>query len=149
MFSRCQGFTLLELMLVLLLLGLAYGLAGPTLGNRPIGFELQTATRQLAAGFRKARTTAIAQQREAALTLDLEARSFTVTGDSRSYSLPKPLEYRLYTAETEVLRERIGSIRFFPDGSSTGGRVTAHAAKPGNMSQSVDVDWLTGRAVVL
>ena len=39
-----------------------------------------------------------------------------------------------------------GAIRFFPDGSSTGGRVTLMV---GERSYAVDVDWLTGRVRVL
>lgn len=144
---RVRGFTLLELLLVLLLLGLAYGLTGPLFGNKPAGTEMRDATRQLAAGLRKARSVAIAQRRDAALTLDVEARTFSVTGDPRVYALPRLLDYTLYTASAEVLQDRVGSIRFFPDGSSTGGRVTASA--PEGPSQSVDVDWLTGRTNVL
>lgn len=144
---RARGFTLLELLLVLLLLGLAYGLAGPLFGDKPAGAEMRAATRQLAAGLRKARSVAITQRRDAVLTLDVEARTFSVSGDPRVYALPRLLDYRLYTASAEALDERVGSIRFFSDGSSTGGRVTASA--PGGPSQSVDVDWLTGRATVL
>jgi general secretion pathway protein H len=144
-----RGFTLLELLLVLLLLGLAYGLAAPALSNRPLGLEMQTATRQIAAGLRKARSTAIAQQRESVLMINLDTRTFTVTGDPRVYALPKTLDYQLYTADSEVVFERTASIRFYPDGSSTGGRVSTLTPKPGNLRQSIDVDWLTGRAIVL
>jgi general secretion pathway protein H len=42
--------------------------------------------------------------------------------------------------------EAAGSIRFFPDGSSTGGRVMIAA---GNEKLSVDVNWLTGRVSIL
>jgi general secretion pathway protein H len=142
-----RGFTLLELLLVLLLLGLAYGLAGPMFGDRPAGLDVQTATRQIAAGLRKARDTAVTQGRDAVLTLDVEARTFSVTGDPRHHTLPKPLSYTIYTASSETLTERLGSIRFHPDGSSTGGRVTASTGK--GVSMSVDIDWLTGRAKVL
>lgn len=141
-----RGFTLLELMLVLLLLGLAYGLAGPMLGDRPVGIELQNASSQIAAGLRKARNVALTQRREAVLTIDVEAKTFSVTGDPRLYPLPKLLNYSVYTADSEVVQNRAGSIRFFPDGSSTGGRVTARAVEGG--SQNVDIDWLTGRARV-
>lgn len=144
--SSNQGFTLLELMLVLLLLGLAYGLAGPMLGDRPTGLEMQSATRQIAAGMRKARGTAITQNREAVLTLDLGKRQFAVTGDPKVYALPQSLDYSLFTAQSEVVREQTGNIRFFADGSSTGGRITVVAGK---RTQTVDVDWITGRVKIL
>lgn len=144
--SSSRGFSLLELMLVLLLLGLAYGLAGPMLSDKPTGLEMQSAARQIAAGMRKARGTAITQNREAVLTLDITKRQFAVTGDAKSYSLPKALDYSLFTAQSELVREHTGNIRFFPDGSSTGGRVTVVSGKS---TQAVDVDWITGRVKIL
>lgn len=141
-----HGFSLLELMLVLLVMGLAYGLAGPQLSERSLGLEINSATRQLAAGLRKARDTAITQRRDAALTIDIELRSFRVSGDPKVYELPKSLEFSLFTAQSELLHTQVGSIRFFQDGSSTGGRISAAA---GEAKQSVDVDWITGRVTTL
>jgi general secretion pathway protein H len=141
----CAGFSLLELMLVLLLLGLAYGLTGPMLGDKPVGLEMQSAARQIAAGLRKARVTAVAQNHEAVLTLDVGNREFAVSGDTKTYALPKSLDYSLFTAQSELVRERTGNIRFFPDGSSTGGRVTIGSGKA---RRTVDVDWITGRVKI-
>jgi general secretion pathway protein H len=39
----------------------------------------------------------------------------------------------------------VGEIRFFPDGSSTGGEITLAG---GNAHRYVQVDWLTGRVAV-
>jgi len=55
------------------------------------------------------------------------------------------LELKLYAAQSEVSSERRGSIRFYPDGSSTGGRITVAA---GERKYLVDVDWLTGRVSI-
>ena len=49
----------------------------------------------------------------------LERRSFEVSGASRARSLPERLELKLYTAQSEIVDERRGAIRFYPDGSST------------------------------
>jgi general secretion pathway protein H len=133
------------LLLVLLLLGLAYGLAGPMLGSGSAGLEMKAAVRQLAAGLRKARSVAVTERREAVMTVDVAARSFSVTGDTRIYALPQRLELALFTAESELIHDSTGSIRFFPDGSSTGGRVTVAAE---GAKQAVDVDWITGRVAV-
>jgi len=140
-----SGFTLLELLLVLLLLGLVYGLAGPMIGGGSEGLEMKAAARQLAAGLRKARSIAVTERREAVLTVDVGGRTFSVTGDTKIYALPQRLELALFTAESELLHEKIGNIRFFADGSSTGGRVTVSAA---GAKQAVDVDWITGRVTI-
>ena len=55
------------------------------------------------------------------------------------------LELKLYTAQSEIVDDRRGAIRFYPDGSSTGGRVTVAA---GERRLLVDVDWLTGRVSI-
>jgi len=143
--ARSRGFTLFELLLVLLLMGMLYGLAVPMLGAGSTGLDMKAASRQLAAGLRKARGIAVTERREAVLTLDVDGRTFWLTGDPKTYSLPKQLELALFTAQSELVREKTGGIRFFPDGTSTGGRVTVSA---GESKQQVDVDWVTGRVAI-
>jgi len=140
-----HGFTLFELLLVLALMGLLYGLALPMLGSGSTGVDLKAASRQLAAGLRKTRSIAVTEQREAVLTLDVDGRNFSLTGDPKTYSLPKRLDFALFTARSELVREKTGRIRFFPDGTSTGGRVTVSA---GEARQSIDVDWVTGKVAI-
>ena len=41
--------------------------------------------------------------------------------------------------------DKRGAIRFYPDGSSTGGRITVSS---GERKFLVDVDWLTGRVSI-
>jgi general secretion pathway protein H len=60
--------------------------------------------------------------------------------------LPERLELKLYTAQRDIVGDKIGAIRFFPDGGSTGGRITLAA---GERKYDVDVDWLTGRVTIL
>lgn len=141
-----HGFSLLELLVVLLLLGIVYALAGPMLDLGATGVDLKAASRQLAAGLRKARSTAIAEGRDAVLTVQVEERQFSVTGDPKVYSLPKKIDVALFTAQTELTAGNTGSIRFYADGTSTGGRITVSA---GQAKQSVDVDWVTGRVKIL
>jgi general secretion pathway protein H len=118
----------------------------PTFGNGVPTSELKAAARQLAAGLRIARSEAVSQKREAFLTVDLEGRRFKVDRDPREYSLPPRVGLKLFTAQKDIVNEKIGSIRFFPDGGSNGGRITVAA---GERKFEVDVDWLTGRVAVL
>ena len=140
-----RGFTLLEILLVLFLMGMAYALAVPMIGSGAVTLELKGATRQLAAGLRKARGIAIAQRDEATLTIDVGQRRFALSGDSKIYPLPQNIEIDLFTAQSEQLEEKVGNIRFFPDGTSTGGRITLTAK---GSSFAVDVDWLTGKVII-
>jgi general secretion pathway protein H len=143
--SGTRGFTLIELLAVLFIGALVYALllGVPMRGTSTA--DLKSSARSLASGLRQAQTTAMATRRDATLTLDLESREFAVTGAEGSRALPKDLELKLYTAQTEAVSERKGAIRFYPDGSSTGGRITVAA---GERKYEVDVDWLTGRVSI-
>ena len=146
MHARAQrGFTLLELMLVLVIAAASYVLVIRFTGSGVSGAELKSAARTVAAGLRAARSDAIATQDSASLMLDLERRVIQVSGSHRPYALPDRVDLKLYTAQSEIVDERQGAIRFYPDGSSTGGRVTI-ASKERQFL--VDVDWLTGRVTI-
>ncbi|MDX1606523.1 MAG: hypothetical protein R3202_10055, partial [Candidatus Competibacterales bacterium] len=69
------------------------------------------------------------------------------TGRPGSVALPadEDVTIRLYTAQSELLDQKRGSIRFFPDGSSTGGHI---ALAEGGLEYRVNVDWLTGRVTI-
>jgi general secretion pathway protein H len=142
---RSRGFTILELLVVLVIGAIAYSILLGVPFRGPSVADLKAASRTLAAGLRQAQSTALATRRDATLTLDLEAREFEVTGGHGPRSLPQELELKLYTAQQEVASERKGAIRFYPDGSSTGGRITVAS---GERKYLVDVDWLTGRVTI-
>ena len=57
--------------------------------------------------------------------------------------LPEGMEIQLTTARSEVMSDEVGSIRFFPDGGSTGGRVDLLV---NGREYVINVAWLTGEA---
>jgi general secretion pathway protein H len=143
---RPLGFTLLEVLLVLVIAAGGYALVLRLSGGGVSGAQLKSAARSVAAGLRDARGTAIARQEPTALFVDLEKRQIEVEGRGRPRSLPEKLSLKLYTAQSEIVDEQRGAIRFYPDGSSTGGRVTLSGS--GESRLLVDVDWLTGRVTI-
>jgi general secretion pathway protein H len=144
--GRHRGVTLFELLIVLTLMALIAAMALPMFSGGVSGTDLKTAARDVAAGLRLARGRAIAQRSESLLELNLEARTFRVLPDERSHRLPEKIDLKLYTAQRDLLNEKVGAIRFFPDGGSNGGRITLAA---GERKYDVDVDWLTGRVAIL
>ncbi|HEY1326610.1 MAG TPA: GspH/FimT family pseudopilin [Casimicrobiaceae bacterium] len=143
---RQRGVTLLELLIVLALMALIAGIALPMLGNGVSTTELRNSARQLAAGLRTARSEAVSQRRETFLVLDVAGKRFKVDRDPREYPLPKGVQLKLFTAQNDIVDANVGSIRFFPDGGSNGGRITVAS---GTRKYEVDVDWLTGRVAIL
>lgn len=145
-----RGFSLLEMMVVLVLLAIIMGTALPMfLGDGPSDSEMRSAARQLAGAARKVRAEAVAQRRETFLVIDLEHRRFKIDGDPREYPLPEAIVLKLFTAQEDQIDETTGSIRFFPDGGSNGGRITVGAGDNSDRKYEVDVDWLTGRVAIL
>jgi general secretion pathway protein H len=142
---RSRGFTLLELIIVLVIAGMTMAMLVSFSGKGASAADLKASARSLANGLRAAQSTAMAQRRDAVLTIDVDSREFSFSGETRTHKLPEGVELKLYTAQTEVESQRKGSIRFYPDGSSTGGRITVSS---GERKFLVDVDWLTGRVAI-
>ena len=143
----CQaGFTLIELLVVIVIMAMAYALASPMISSGASGAELKASARQLAAGLRKARSDAVARKHETGLTVDVGEHQFRVSGDQRVYRLPKGVEVSVFTAQSELMGGTTGSIRFFPDGGSTGGRITVSSHE---RKYDVDINWLTGQVAIL
>lgn len=142
---RARGFTLLEVIVVLVIGAAMYALIlGVPFRGASVA-DLKSAARTLASGLRQAQTLAMVSRRDAVLTLDVEARQYTLAGESEPKDLPGDIELKLFTAQSEIESESKGAIRFYPDGSSTGGRITV---KAGEREYLVDVDWLTGRVSI-
>jgi general secretion pathway protein H len=139
------GFTLLEIIIVIAMGAVIYAviLSGPL--GKASAADLKSAARSIAAGLRTAQTTAMSTRRDATLTVDMEAREYVTSGEHDVRKLPTNIDLKLFTAQTEVENEHRGSIRFYPDGSSTGGRITVSS---GERKYLVDVDWLTGRVAI-
>ena len=145
MSMRQRGFSLLEVIVVITIIGLAYVLLPKMVFSGVSGAELRANARAVATGLRIARDVAINTKREAVLSLDMENRQFTLPNDAKLHKLHEQLDVKLYTAQADLISEKVGTIRFFPDGSSNGGRVTVGTGERGF---EIDVDWLTGHVTI-
>ncbi len=144
--GRGAGFTLLELLVVLVIMGLVAALTLPTFGSGVSTTALKSAARDVAAGLRLARGQAITQRVESTLELDVAGRAFRVPPDPRVHALPPGIDLKLFTAQRDLVNDQVGAVRFYPDGGSNGGRITLAS---GERKYEVDIDWLTGRIAIL
>ncbi|MBK1694768.1 type II secretion system protein GspH [Chromatium weissei] len=141
---RHAGFTLVELLVVLAIAALLMT-AVPALFSAAFpGLELKSAARRTAATLRLARESAIRQGAETELQVNVETRQLTLAG-YRQLNLPSTLTLQLETAARDMHDEQRGVMRFFPDGSATGGRIILAYQ---NHGYQIGVTWLTGRIVI-
>jgi general secretion pathway protein H len=142
---RAKGFTLVELLVVLVILALLLGLVMPFLGGGARA-ELQSATNRVAAGLREARSRAIRDGKTAIFVVDgARGRFGILAGDAPLQQLGDSLRLGLLAADADTLEPGRGIIRFFADGSSTGGVV---GLVRGEKRENVAIDWLTGRVAI-
>jgi general secretion pathway protein H len=137
-----RGFTLVELLVVLVIAALALSLVGTSISRNISGAEMRNAARKVAASLRYTRTQAILTKSEQVFLVDTEKRTYQAA-DRPIAELPEGMNVELNTARSELTSETTGGIRFYPDGGSTGGNVRLEAN--GRVYQ-VNVTWLTGEA---
>ena len=143
--NNSNGFTLLELLVVLGIAALLLAVVPPLLGNAVNSSQVKSATRHLAAGLKTARSKAISTQAEVTLAVDVKNHSFSLLDRTKQLILPDETKITLSTAKSEQLSESAGAFRFFSDGSATGGRITL-TYEP--IETVIDIDWLTGKVSI-
>lgn len=144
-----RGYTLLELLVVLVIAALVLGVVTPRLFAVMPGVELKTSTQTLAAMLRHARSQAIAGGRVITVEYDDELPALRVSGSAKTYHWPESVELTLQNEEEQspygMPQDNAADIRFYPDGSSSGGTlsVTSDAGK-----YQIAVHWLTGKVTI-
>ncbi len=140
---RTDGFTLIEILVVLAILGVALGLI---IGRGPMrsrGLESRAAASALAQTLRAARAAAIAGDRSVSVAIDPANHRFAMDdGPLRTLAADLPV-----AVSSTALRGPgpVRLIRFASDGSASGGQILLGA---GRTRLGISVEWLTGRVSV-
>lgn len=142
--SRAPGFTLLEVLVVLVIIAMATTLAAMTLGGGLDGMRLRSSSKEIAAQLRYTRTQAIATGQPQRFTIDPRGHRWQGAGN-RHGKIPPSLGVDFIGAREVQPRAGEGGILFFPDGASTGGRVQLSVKRA---VWRVDVSWLTGEVTL-
>ena len=135
------GFTLLELLVVLLMLAQT-ATAVVSVGRTSLeSARVRSFLVEAEAMFRDARTAAIEKQSPTAVVIDAKGRRLSFPDAGRALELPRGLSLDAKVAVPDD--GSLPSIRFFPSGGSTGGQLSF-----GFRGRNYDlrINWLTGRA---
>jgi general secretion pathway protein H len=139
-----RGFTLVEIMVVLVIVALMMALVGSSISRNISGAQMRTAASKVAASIRYTRTQAILTKTEQLFLVDTEKLTYQAA-EREAEELPEGMTVELNTARSELTSETAGGIRFYPDGGSTGGNVRLEA---NGRIYRVNVAWLTGEASI-
>ncbi len=117
-----QGFTLLEVIIVLLLISLILGLSAVFFANTLPASKLNAAVRELSATIRYARTLAITDGKLRTLNIDLDAKKYGIEG--RGYkSIDSGITIMVLDPSAGEVRKGIQNIIFQASGGVEGGTI--------------------------
>ena len=120
--SDPKGFSLLELVIVILVMGLVAAVSYPALSRGTTAFHLRAAGRDILNAVRYAHEKAITEQRGMKLVVNRAAQQVVLTDDfgegGRTYTLPHDVRIESVVLEGQDLPEGILSIRFRSNGSA-------------------------------
>lgn len=140
------GFTLLELLVVLVIAALMLTLVGPNIGRLMPGSELKGFARQTAALLRELRSEALNAAEPRTLALAAEERRYRIEHPLRLH-WPDDVKVELVAGRLPGVPATAGSqLVFYPDGSSNGGSLSLVGG--GNTGYRVVVDAFTGRVSI-
>ena len=118
--QRLAGFTLLELLVVLVIASLAIGLVTPALQRMIPAAELRSESRELLAQVRYARSRAILSQQAVQVSFDEQEHGLRFSPDELLHRLPATLRLELEPGSQGEADEPLEAISFYPQGHSSG-----------------------------
>ncbi len=122
------GFTLVELLIVLILMGLLGSMVAVSVSSGLLKSKERRFVEDFVASMKRARNSAIGKGRGVNFIIDGQKRAFGING-RKLKEIPKAIEI---SAEGIVeLRDGQYAVTFYPDGSSSGGKI--------------DLSWDSGR----
>ena len=132
---RQRGFTLFELLVVIVLVGLASSILAVGVGRGMLLANERSALAHMVSALRSARVQAIASGQPVRAHFDLRGRRVQAPG-RKPEAWPEDFRVRLQTA-----RGLGTAFEFYPDGAASGGNILISR---GQARWRIDVGWLTG-----
>lgn len=137
---RHGGFTLLELLAAITIVGMLLAVTVPASVRFYESMQYRQAVRDVITALASARYNAVSSGRQQDVSVDPVANIVELNG-ARTY-LPDGIHMAVHSTR-ELNRDRLGVIRFYPEGGSSGGDIDLEQTSGGGVR--ISVDWLVGR----
>ena len=138
--NEVGGFTLLELLVAITIAALVLGVSIPATMRMYGSMQYHGAVKDVVAILTSARYAAISEGDSQDVLVKPQSGELTLNDKVRKIPSSMTLEV---VAARELNQEGVGVIRFYSDGSSSGGVVRLEHER--GMKVEVQVDWLLGR----
>ena len=119
---RRAGFTLLEMMLVLMIMAIAMAIVGPLIDGGIDSREVRRAAREIASTMHHLRGEAVATGHPTEMRIDQHENTIETVGGGRWKGLTERAVIESVSGAIPA-GEDIWNIRFFPNGSNTGAAI--------------------------
>lgn len=140
-----NGFTLVELLAVLAILSIAVAMFSVR-GQQGFGTSrFRALSTDTASALREARSRAINTASDTLLLVDLEGRQLKGPDGRTLVRVPPEVKLSVESAASQSSGNGKAGIRFFRDGSSTGGTIRLGW---NGQTISINVNWLTGNVAI-
>jgi prepilin-type N-terminal cleavage/methylation domain-containing protein len=147
-----NGFTLIEMISVIVLIGLFLGLATPTVMTTLDRIQSDSSARKLTSMIASARSQAVATKTTLIFQGDLDQNQYWVTDpntekNSEIIELDRTIKFRGFDDGEESWNSGIFSVTFYPLGSTSGGTILLEPSSADTDSPSflLTIDPVTGK----
>jgi general secretion pathway protein H len=141
-----RGFTLLEMVVVLALIGMVAAVLLPFIPRHTSRPRLQAYALQAAALLKADRTAAIQRGTDVATLVDATGRSIRSGATADMIRIPDDVRFEALLPQTCNRHQALSTISFFASGMSCGGAIALTRLDAGF---EVRVNWLTGRIEIV
>ena len=142
--SNNKGFTLLELIIVIFLVGLMLSLASVFFANTLPSSKFSATAREIAATIRHARNLAQLKGERQTVTIDMDAHKFGIDGVGAK-DMPAGVSVKVIDPRVGDIETGKYQIDFAPTGGIEGGTIVLWNSKK---KVTIEIDPIVGSAVI-
>ena len=145
-----SGFTLIEIIIVLFIIGMAFGLVGIYVSKGSGSLKIRTFTKDISALLRYARSHAVSEKKIYCFVIDKNEQVYRLYAEDTGYKeidlvisrdIPEELQMTLQGSD-----EDSPHVEFFPRGNSTGGVIEITSDKGAEFF--ISINKITGKLEV-